>query len=71
MIPQIVAAILLVIPLVVIIIVSVFRWIEFKNSSKHGKEKQEIPYNKFFLSLVGLGYFCIWTFWVGGMKIWR
>ena len=42
-------------------------WIKFKDSNKSGTAKQGLPYNKFFLSLVGLGYFCIWPFWIGGM----
>ena len=69
MIPQTIAAILLAIPLVVITVVSVPCWIEFKDSSKRGTTKQETPYNKFFLSLVGSGYFCIWPFWIGGMVL--
>jgi protein-S-isoprenylcysteine O-methyltransferase Ste14 len=67
MIPQTIAAILLAIPLVTIAVVSVRYWIEFKDSSKRGMAKQETSYNKFFLSLVGLGYFCVWPFWIGGL----
>jgi protein-S-isoprenylcysteine O-methyltransferase Ste14 len=67
MIPQTIAAILLAIPLMVMAVVSVRCWAEFKGSSKSGTAKQEIPYNKFFLSLVASGYFCIWPFWIGGM----
>ena len=67
MIPQTIAAILLAIPLVAIVVISVPYWIKFKDRSKRGTAKQEIPYDKFFLSLVGLGYFCIWPFWIGGM----
>ena len=67
MIPQTIAAILLAVPVVAIVVVSVPYWIKFKDSSKRGTTKQETPYNKFFLSLVGLGYFCIWPFWIGGM----
>lgn len=66
MIPQTIAAILLAIPLVVIAVVSVRYWAEFKGSSETGTAKQEIPYDNPFLSLVGLGYFCIWPFWIGG-----
>jgi protein-S-isoprenylcysteine O-methyltransferase Ste14 len=66
-IPQTIAAILLAIPLVAIAVISVPYWIKFKDRSKRGTAKQEIPYNKLFLSLVGLGYFCIWPFWIGGM----
>ena len=66
MIPQTIAAILLAIPLVAIVVISVPYWIKFKDSSKRGTAKQEIPYNKLFLSLVGLGYFCVWPFWIGG-----
>jgi len=66
-IPQTIAAILLAIPLVAIVVISVPYWIKFKDSSKRRTAKQEIPYDKIFLSLVGLGYFCIWPFWIGGM----
>jgi protein-S-isoprenylcysteine O-methyltransferase Ste14 len=67
MIPQTIAAVLLAIPLVVMAVISVRCWVEFKDNSKSGTAKQEIPYNKIFLYLVGLGYFCIWPFWIGGM----
>ena len=66
MIPQTIAAILLAIPLVAIAVISVPYWIKFKDRSKRGTAKQETPYNKFFLYLVGLGYFCVWPFWIGG-----
>ncbi|MCK4473131.1 MAG: isoprenylcysteine carboxylmethyltransferase family protein, partial [Anaerolineae bacterium] len=69
MIHQTIAAILLAIPLVAIVVISVRYWIEFKDSSKRGTAKQETSYNKFFLSLVGLGYFCVWPFWIGGMVL--
>lgn len=69
MIPQTIAAILLAIPLVAIIVLSVPYWIKFKDESNHRTAKQEILYDKFFLSLVGLGYFCVWPFWVGGMVV--
>jgi protein-S-isoprenylcysteine O-methyltransferase Ste14 len=55
-----IAAILLAIPLAVIVVISAPYWIKFKDSSKRETAKQEIPYNKIFLSLVGLCYFCIW-----------
>ncbi len=66
MIPQTIAAILLAIPLVAIAVISVPYWIKFKDSSKRGTAKQELPYDKFFLYLVALGYFCTWPFWIGG-----
>lgn len=66
MIPQAIAAILLAIPLAAIVVISVPYWIKFKDSSKRGAAKQELPYDRFFLYLVGLGYFCIWPFWIGG-----
>ncbi len=66
MIPQTIAAVLLAIPLAVIAVVSVRYWAEFRDSSKSGTAKQEIPYAKLLLSLVGFGYFCIWPFWIGG-----
>ena len=69
MIPQTVAGILLAIPLAVIAFISLPYWIKFKGNSKPGTAKQGTPYNKLFLSLVGLGYFCIWPFWIGGMVL--
>ena len=54
------------IPLVVIAVVSVRYWAEFRDSSKSGTAKREIPYNKIFQSLLGLGYFCLWPLWIGG-----
>jgi protein-S-isoprenylcysteine O-methyltransferase Ste14 len=67
MIPQTIAAILLAIPLMAIAGISVPYWIQYRNGRKHKTAGQEIPYNKFFLTLVGLGYFCIWPLWIGGM----
>jgi protein-S-isoprenylcysteine O-methyltransferase Ste14 len=69
MIPQTIAAILLAIPLVAIAVISARYLVEFKGSSKRGTAKQETPYNQLFLSLVGLGHFCIWPFWIGGMVL--
>jgi protein-S-isoprenylcysteine O-methyltransferase Ste14 len=60
-------AVLLSLPLLVIIFVSVRYWIKFDKEGRCGSSKQNIPYNKFFLALVGVGYFSIWPLWVGGI----
>jgi len=66
MISQTITAVLLAIPLVVIAVVSVRYWAEFRGSSKSGTAKQGIPYNRLFLYLMAFGYLCIWPFWLGG-----
>ena len=66
MIPQTTAAVLLAIPLVVMVIFSIRYWAEYRDSNKGSTAKPELPYNKLFLSLVGLGFFCMWPFWIGG-----
>jgi len=68
-IPQTVTAILFAIPLMAVAVISARYFVEFKGNIKRGTAKQETPYNKLFLSLVGLGYFCIWPFWIGGMAL--
>ena len=67
MLPQRPTAILISLPLLVIIFVSVRPWIEFGKEGRCGSNKQYICYNKFFLALVGVGYFSIWPLWVGGL----
>jgi protein-S-isoprenylcysteine O-methyltransferase Ste14 len=47
------------------IFVSVRYWIEFGREERRGAGKQDIPYNKFFLTLMAIGFFGIWPFWVG------
>jgi len=58
---------LLAIPLLIIVIISGRYWIDYKDISNGRKVKQNILYNKFFLYLIGLGYFCIWPFWIIGL----
>lgn len=67
MLPQRLTAVLLSLPLLSIIFVSVRCWIEFVKERRCGSNKQYIPYNKFFLALVAVGYFSIWPLWVGGI----
>ena len=67
MIPQTITAILLAIPLLIMVVISGSCWIDYKDISNGRKVKQYIQYNKFFLYLVGLGYFCIWPFWIIGL----
>ncbi|HEY60646.1 MAG TPA: isoprenylcysteine carboxylmethyltransferase family protein [Anaerolineae bacterium] len=67
MIHQTSTSILLAIPLLIIVIISGRYWIDYKDISNGRKVKQNILYNKFFLYLIGLGYFCIWPFWIIGL----
>ena len=62
-------AFLLSLPLLTIIFVSVRPWIEYGNEGRCGSNKQYIPYRKFLLALVAVGYFSIWPLWVGGIII--
>jgi protein-S-isoprenylcysteine O-methyltransferase Ste14 len=67
MLPQRLTAVLISLPLLAIIFVSIRPWIEFGKEGRYGSNKQNIPYNKFFLVLVAVGYFSIWPLWVGGI----
>ena len=67
MLPQRLTAVLLSLPLLAIVFVSVPYWIEFGKEEGRGSGKQDISYNKFFLTLMAIGYFGIWPFWVGGI----
>jgi len=67
MLPQRLTAVLLSVPLLAMIFVSVRCWIEFGKEERRVSGKQYISYNKFFLTLVAIGYFGIWPFWVGGI----
>lgn len=67
MLPERLTALLLSFPLLVMILVSVRYWIRFGKEERRGSDKQYIPYNKFFLTLVAIGFFGIWPFWVGGL----
>jgi protein-S-isoprenylcysteine O-methyltransferase Ste14 len=60
-------AVLLSLPLLALIFVSISYWIAYGKEEKHGSGKQHICYNKFFLTLVAIGYFGIWLSWVGAI----
>ena len=64
MLPQRLTAILLSLPLLALILVSISYWTSYIKVEKHHFGKQRIGYNKFFLTLVAIGYFGIWPFWV-------
>jgi protein-S-isoprenylcysteine O-methyltransferase Ste14 len=49
------------------ILVGVRYWIEFGRENRRSTGKQAIPYNKFFLTLIAIGYFSIWPFWIGSI----
>ncbi len=66
MLPQRLSAILLFLPLLAILLVSIRYWIDFGKEEKHNSDKQNIAYNKFYLTLLGIGFFSIWLFWLGG-----
>jgi protein-S-isoprenylcysteine O-methyltransferase Ste14 len=69
MLPQRLTAVLLSLPLLAIIFAGVRYWIEFGREEKRGSGKRHIPYDRFFLTLVAIGYFGIWPFWVGGIVL--
>ena len=69
MLPQRLTAVLLSLPLLAIIFVGVRYWIEFGEEERRGSGKRHISYNRFFLTLVAIGYFGIWPFWVGGIVL--
>jgi protein-S-isoprenylcysteine O-methyltransferase Ste14 len=67
MLSQKLVAVLLSLPLLVLISVSILYWITYNKQKKYVSDKQHIDYNKFFLSLVAIGYFGIWPSWVGAI----
>ena len=69
MLPQRLTAVLLSLPLLAIIFVGARYWIEFGEEERRGSGKRHISYNRFFLTLVAIGYFGIWPFWVGGIVL--
>jgi protein-S-isoprenylcysteine O-methyltransferase Ste14 len=69
MLPQRPTAVLLSLPLLALILVSVSYWIAHGKEERRGSGKQRICYNKFFLTLVAIGYFGIWPLWVGGIVL--
>ena len=60
-------AALLSFPLLALLFVSISYWITYSRERKHGSGKQPIGYNKFFLTLVAIGNFGIWLFWLSGI----
>jgi protein-S-isoprenylcysteine O-methyltransferase Ste14 len=69
MLPQRLTAVLLSLPLLALMFVSISYWITYGKEEKYGAGKQRIGYNKFFLTLVAIGYFGIWPLWVGGIVL--
>ena len=60
-------AILLSLPLLALMFISIPYWLTYSKDEKRGANKQRIGYNKFFLTLVAIGYFGIWPTWVGAI----
>jgi len=69
MLPQRLTAGLLSLPLLALLFVIISYWITYGREEKRGSGKQHIDYNKFFLTLVAIGYFSIWLFWVSGIVL--
>jgi protein-S-isoprenylcysteine O-methyltransferase Ste14 len=69
MLPQRLTAVLLSLPLLALLFVSISYWIKYGRKEKHGSGKQHIGYNRFFLTLVAIGYFGIWLFWLSGIVL--
>ena len=69
MLPQRLTAVLLSLPLLALLFVSISYWITYGREKKRGSGKRQIGYNKFFLTLVAIGYFGIWLFWLSGIVL--
>ena len=69
MLPQRLIAALLSLPLLALLFVSISYFITYGKQEKHGSGKQYIGYNKLFLTLVAIGYFGIWLFWLSGIVL--
>ena len=68
MLPERLLAVLLLLPLLGIVSVGVRYWIEFGKDEAH-PGKQRINYNRFFLTLLAVGYFGLWPSWVGAIVL--
>jgi protein-S-isoprenylcysteine O-methyltransferase Ste14 len=66
-IPPIVTAILLSIPLITMVIPSIIYWLEFKDSKKSGDIVKKAGYKKLFFYLLVAGVFFMWVSWIGGI----
>jgi protein-S-isoprenylcysteine O-methyltransferase Ste14 len=64
-----VAAILLSVPLLALMSVSISYWIRYGKEEKRGSGKEQIGYNKLYLTLVAVGYLGIWPCWVGAIVL--
>jgi len=62
-------AVLLALPLLVLLSVSISYFVTYGRQEKQGSGKHHIGYNKVLLTLVGVGYFGIWLFWLSGMVL--
>jgi protein-S-isoprenylcysteine O-methyltransferase Ste14 len=69
MLPHRLTAVLLSLPMLALLFVSISYWITHSREEKHGSGKQHIDYDKFFLTLVAIGYFGIWLFWLSGIVL--
>jgi protein-S-isoprenylcysteine O-methyltransferase Ste14 len=69
MLPERLTAVLLSLPLLALVFVSVSYFITYGKEEKRNSGKQRIGYNKFFLTLVAIGYLGIWPLWVGGIVL--
>jgi protein-S-isoprenylcysteine O-methyltransferase Ste14 len=69
MLPQRFTAVLLSLPLLALIFVSISYWITYGREEKHGSGKHLIRYDKFFLTLMAIGYFGIWPLWMMGIVL--
>lgn len=69
MLPERLTAVLLLLPMLALLLVGVLYFITYGKEEKRGSGKQHIGYNKFFLTLVAIGYFGIWPLWVGGIVL--
>jgi protein-S-isoprenylcysteine O-methyltransferase Ste14 len=67
MIPEVVTAVLLIIPIFTMIAPSVVYWSEFRKEKKKGRQGRQADYNKFFFYLLVAGYFAMWAAWAGSI----
>lgn len=67
MIPEVVSAVLLTIPLITMIIPSISYWSKFKKEKRKGESCKKANYKKSFFYLLVVGVLCMWVAWVGGI----
>ena len=69
MLPEVVLALLLAVPLVFLAIQSVGYWLEFKDAKQRREITSKVSYPPFTFTLLIIGVLCMWASWLGGIAV--